>query len=69
MIYAPIYIDKNTPQPFIEDLSIYVKPEKKDQFQKFVRPNEIYMDHDIFGWGVSCLQVTFQTKSMEECGM
>ncbi len=56
-IYVPVFIDENTPQPFVEDLGV---EEKK------AKPNEIYMDHDGFGFGCTCLQVTFQLGCMEE---
>lgn len=49
-IYVPIYVDKNTPQPFVEDLSQFDMQHKS-------KPNQIYMDHDGFGFGCTCLQV------------
>ena len=54
-IYVPIYSDINTPKPFIENLNTAIKPD------------HIYMDHDGFGMGCCCIQVTFQAESLDQC--
>ena len=63
--YLPIFVDKNTPRPFIEDLRSYDLINADDN-QKFVKPDQIYLDHDGFGMGCSCIQVTFQGESLNQ---
>ncbi|GMT13059.1 hypothetical protein PFISCL1PPCAC_4356, partial [Pristionchus fissidentatus] len=61
-INVPIFKDKNTPSPFIEDLSEYGEPA---DFAAAL-PDHIYMDHMGFGMGCCCLQVTFQATNVNE---
>ena len=56
-IYTPIFVDTNTPKPFVEHLN-----EEKDE----IKENLIYMDHDAFGMGCCCIQVTFQADSLSQ---
>jgi glutamate--cysteine ligase catalytic subunit len=60
-IYVPIYHDKNTPRPFIDDSLLQIKAD-----EDIVRENKIYMDSIGFGMGCCCLQVTFQAESIDE---
>ncbi|KAL4217769.1 hypothetical protein ACF0H5_022508 [Mactra antiquata] len=62
-INIPIYKDKNTPSPFIEDLSKYGD---NGESQSAAKPDHIYMDCMGFGMGCSCLQVTFQACNIDE---
>ncbi|KAF6034880.1 gcs-1 [Bugula neritina] len=57
-INAPIFVDVNTPQPWIEDLPTEASTDAK--------PNHIYMDTVGFGLGMSCLQVTIQASNLLE---
>jgi len=63
-INIPIFVDTNTPQPFVEDLSVY--GEESGESEKARLPNHIYLDAMGFGMGCSCLQMTFQAQSIEE---
>ena len=58
LIYAPIFVDSKTPRPFLETLS--------ESSEDKAKPDFIYMDHDGFGMGCCCIQVTFQGESMQE---
>ncbi|XP_060604776.1 glutamate--cysteine ligase catalytic subunit-like [Ruditapes philippinarum] len=62
-INVPIFKDKNTPSPFIEDLSQYGD---NGESAKAAKPDHIYMDCMGFGMGCSCLQVTFQACNITE---
>ena len=55
-----VFIDKNTPRPFREDLSMY-----EDQ-QSVAVDDRVYLDAMGFGMGCCCLQVTFQAQSIDE---
>ncbi|KAF6034881.1 hypothetical protein EB796_006811 [Bugula neritina] len=57
-INVPIFVDVNTPQPWIEDLPTEGSTDAK--------PNHIYMDTVGFGSGMSCLQVTIQANNLLE---
>ncbi|GMS80612.1 hypothetical protein PENTCL1PPCAC_2787, partial [Pristionchus entomophagus] len=61
-INVPIFKDKNTPSPFIEDLSMLGTPAD----YATAKPDHIYMDHAVFGFGMCCLQVTFQAQNVTE---
>ena len=66
-INVPIYIDKNTPRPFIEDLNKYNdSPEIDSESKKAAKIDHIYMDAMGFGMGCCCLQMTFQAQSIDE---
>ncbi|CAF0765588.1 unnamed protein product, partial [Didymodactylos carnosus] len=56
--YVPVYIDKNTHRPFRDYHSVF---DHKDLLD-----DHIYLDCASFGWGSCCLQVTFQTESLNE---
>ncbi|XP_041360661.1 glutamate--cysteine ligase catalytic subunit-like isoform X2 [Gigantopelta aegis] len=62
-INIPIFKDKNTKEPFIEDFSGLVSG---DGPQTAALPDHIYMDCMGFGMGLCCLQVTFQACCIEE---
>ncbi|KAK0533780.1 glutamate--cysteine ligase [Tilletia horrida] len=69
-INMPIFVDKNTPQPFIDpsvpwDRDIFPK-EDAEAKAGAAKENHIYMDAMGFGMGCCCLQVTFQACSIEE---
>ena len=55
-INVPIYKDKNTLSPFIEEL-----PNRE-----MSKPDHIFMDHHGFALGCCCIQVTFQCESLEQ---
>lgn len=61
-IKVPLYQDTNTPK----------EPQPGDVFggecddEKIDPTKEIYMDHQLFGMGCCCLQVTFQCRSIRE---
>lgn len=63
VINAPIYRDKNTPDPFMEDFSDLGD---EGEAARSALPNHIYMDAMGFGMGCSCLQVTFQACNIQE---
>ncbi|XP_059487754.1 glutamate--cysteine ligase [Neocloeon triangulifer] len=62
-INLPIFKDKNTPSPYVEDLS---KLGDDGSSQKAALPDHIYMDAMAFGMGCCCLQVTFQACNIKE---
>ncbi|XP_064623415.1 glutamate--cysteine ligase-like isoform X2 [Lineus longissimus] len=62
-INVPIYKDKRTPSPFIEDLSIYGDD---GSAQRNSKPDHIYLDSMTYGFGMCCLQMTFQAFSISE---
>lgn len=49
-----VFIDKNTPRPFIED---YVPLGDDGEAKSAAKPDHIYMDAMGFGMGCCCLQV------------
>lgn len=60
-----VYVDKNTPRPFVEDLSVYgYKDDEIDQ--STLMEDHIYLDAMGLGMGCCCLQVTFQAQSIDE---
>ncbi|KAL7678416.1 hypothetical protein ACOME3_004641 [Neoechinorhynchus agilis] len=63
-INVPVFMDTNTPNPFI-DPAVDKFP---DETKRAV-PNHIYMDAMGFGMGCCCLQVTFQASNAEEARM
>lgn len=66
-INVPIFVDENTPQPFIEDLTQYGDSEEENTESKLAaKPDHIYMDAMGFGMGCCCLQMTFQAQSLDE---
>lgn len=66
-INVPIYIDTETPRPFIEDLNQYDDDTDPNSESKLAaKPDHIYMDAMGFGMGCSCLQMTFQAQNIEE---
>ncbi|KNC74969.1 glutamate-cysteine ligase catalytic subunit, partial [Sphaeroforma arctica JP610] len=60
-IDVPIFHDKNTPNPFVEEF-----PHDDGEAAKMAKPDTIYMDAMCFGMGCCCVQVTFQACSVEE---
>uniref|UniRef100_A0A3B5Q9B4 Glutamate--cysteine ligase n=1 Tax=Xiphophorus maculatus TaxID=8083 RepID=A0A3B5Q9B4_XIPMA len=61
VINVPIYKDKHTPSPFVEQF-----PEDDGEAARAALPDHIYMDAMGFGMGNCCLQVTFQACSIDE---
>ncbi|VDD93461.1 unnamed protein product [Enterobius vermicularis] len=62
-INVPIFHDKNTPSPYIEDFS---KMKDGGEAMRAAKPDHIYLDHMGFGMGCCCLQVTFQATNVDE---
>ncbi len=68
VINVPVFVDKNTPRPFIEDLEAYGDGSDPDTESKLAaKPDHIYMDAMGFGMGCSCLQMTFQVTKLTRC--
>ncbi|KAL3206995.1 hypothetical protein MRX96_052738 [Rhipicephalus microplus] len=63
VINVPIFKDKNTPSPFVED---YAKLGDDGEAAKAALPDHVYMDSMGFGMGNCCLQVTFQACNISE---
>lgn len=55
-----VFLDKNTPRPFVEDLTKYGDGDYQS------KQDHILLDAMGFGMGCCCLQVTFQAQSIEE---
>ncbi|CCJ30240.1 unnamed protein product, partial [Pneumocystis jirovecii] len=69
IINVPIFIDENTPLPFIDEaisLSDTFPFKSVGLLDNIIQPNHIYMDSMCFGMGCCCLQVTFQTADISE---
>lgn len=64
-INVPIFKDANTPSPFVEDFSCYGDDDQRSH-SSAAKPDHVYMDAMGFGMGLSCLQMTFQTRSEAE---
>ncbi|CAF1306237.1 unnamed protein product [Rotaria sordida] len=62
--HVPLFIDKNTPRPFIENLSIYGHDNNANESTPI--KDHIYLDAMGLGMGCCCLQVTFQAQSIDE---
>ncbi|CAN6618110.1 glutamate--cysteine ligase [Trichomonascus vanleenenianus] len=68
-INVPIFVDKNTPQPFIDDTIPWNRglfPEDANARDGAAKPDHIYMDAMAFGMGCCCLQLTFQATDINE---
>ncbi len=67
-INVPIFVDENTPRPFIEDLNQYGDDPQNDSTESKLaaKPDHIYLDAMGFGMGCCCLQMTFQAQSLVE---
>ncbi|XP_077488541.1 glutamate--cysteine ligase [Amblyomma americanum] len=63
VINVPIFKDKNTPSPFVED---FTKLGDDGEAAKAALPDHVYMDAMGFGMGSCCLQVTFQACNISE---
>ncbi|EEB05961.1 glutamate-cysteine ligase Gcs1 [Schizosaccharomyces japonicus yFS275] len=66
---VPIYVDKNTPQPFHDNTIPWDRdlfPEDVNAREGAALDNHIYMDSMGFGMGCCCLQLTFQTTGVDE---
>ncbi|EMR10581.1 hypothetical protein PNEG_01286 [Pneumocystis murina B123] len=69
VINVPIFIDENTPLPFIDEAASLLNttcPESVESLHEIIKPNHIYMDSMCFGMGCCCLQVTFQTTDISQ---
>lgn len=68
-INVPIFHDEKTPQPFNDPTVNYELvswPEDDDVRNGAVKQDCVYMDAMAFGMGTCCLQITFQSKNIEE---
>lgn len=68
-INVPIFKDKNTPSPFIDDTVPWdrnIYPEDSNARDGAALPDHIYMDSMGFGMGCCCLQITFQATDIDE---
>lgn len=68
-INVPIYHDEKTPQPFNDptvDYDMVTWPEDDDVRNGAVKQDCVYMDAMAFGMGTCCLQITFQSKNIDE---
>ncbi|KAF9646777.1 glutamate-cysteine ligase catalytic subunit [Thelephora ganbajun] len=68
-INLPIFVDKNTPRPFIDPTIPWernVYPEDPEAKNGAALCDHVYMDAMCFGMGCCCLQVTFQACSVTE---
>ncbi|KAI0930145.1 hypothetical protein AcV5_006934 [Taiwanofungus camphoratus] len=68
-INLPLYIDKNTPRPFVDPTipwqrEIYTEDPEAKHGSALI--DHIYMDAMGFGMGCSCLQITFQSCNVPE---
>ena len=59
-----VFIDTNTPRPFLEDLSKY--GDDGGASESAAVEDHIYLDAMGLGMGCCCLQVTFQAQSIDE---
>ena len=67
IINVPIFFDKNTPRPFIEDLDQFSDdPVVISEAKQAAKPDHIYLDSLAQGFGCTCLQVTFQCSDLTE---
>lgn len=63
VINIPIFKDKKTPSPFVED---FTHLGDDGEAAKASLPDHVYMDAMGFGMGNCCLQVTFQACNIDE---
>lgn len=63
VINVPIFKDKNTPSPFVEDFATLGDD---GEAARAALPDHVYMDSMGFGMGNCCLQVTFQACNISE---
>ncbi|KAK8385817.1 hypothetical protein O3P69_016535 [Scylla paramamosain] len=62
-VNVPVYVDLKTPRPFEEDMSKYSGDESCAAAAK---KDHIYLDAVGFGAGCCCLQITIQTRNINE---
>lgn len=69
--HIPIYVDKNTPQPFVDSFGQYAMvcedTDSVDELvsvSRFSKSDHIYLEG--IGASCSCLQVTFQARNLDE---
>jgi len=62
-INLPVFKDKNTPSPYVEDLKALGDT---GESQGAAKPDHVYMDAMAFGMGCCCLQLTFQACNIKE---
>lgn len=63
-IFRIVFIDKNTPRPFAEDLTVFGDDGGANQAVSM--DDHIILDAMGLGMGCCCLQVTFQAQSIVE---
>ncbi len=59
-----VFVDTNTPRPFVEDFSVY--GDDGGAYATAAMKDGIYLDAMGLGMGCCCLQVTFQAQSVDE---
>lgn len=62
-INVPVFKDKNTPSPYVEDLTVLGD---SGVSAKAAKVDHVYMDAMAFGMGCCCLQLTFQACNIQE---
>ena len=70
-IQVPIFMDKNTDLALLAQDNLGLHTAEGEQpndaeTKKLLRPGFVYMDCMAFGMGCNCLQVTFQTRNVDE---
>jgi glutamate--cysteine ligase catalytic subunit len=68
-INVPVFRDEKTPWPFWDptvNYDLHKWPEDSDVRNGAVKENHVYMDAMAFGMGSCCLQITFQSKNIDE---
>ena len=60
----PIFVDTNTPKPFLDDLSGYPIFDEDIDLDNNLKSDHIYLEG--IGAACSCLQVTFQARNLNE---
>ncbi len=68
-VNVPVYQDRKTPWPFHDptvNYDLHRWPEDDDVRNGAVKENHIYMDSTLFGLSCCSLQITVQTRNMDE---
>lgn len=68
-VNVPIFYDRNTPRPWKDptvNFDLHNWPEDDDERNGAAPDGYIHMDAMAFGMGSCCIQITFQTKNINE---
>lgn len=68
-VNVPVYRDKKTPWPFHDptvNYDLHRWPEDDEVRNGAVKEDHIYMDSSVFGFSCCSLQITVQTRNMDE---